>query len=216
MKVAPSILAADFTKLSEEIKKTEDAGADLLHLDVMDGVFVPNITFGPMIVETVNRIASLPLDVHLMIVEPEKYIKQFIKAGADWISFHIEATKKIKDCIDMIKSGSCSAGLAISPPTPWQEIKDFLSSIDFVLIMTVNPGFYGQDFMAEVVPKIEEVRKYIDRNKLSCVIEVDGGVNSKNAVILRNAGVNIAVAGASVYKSADYKAVINKIKCSKD
>lgn len=216
MKVAPSILAADFTILAEEITRTEQAGADLLHLDVMDGIFVPNITFGPVIVEAVNRVAKLPLDAHLMIVEPEKYIERFMESGADWISFHAEATKNIVECIKLIRSGSCKVGLAISPPTPWQGIIEFISEIDFILIMTVNPGFYGQDFIAEVVPKIKEVREHIVKEKLPCLIEVDGGINAQNARIVCDAGVDVAVAGAAVYKTSDYKTAIKEIRCLKD
>ncbi len=214
MKVAPSILAADFTRLPEEIRKTEEAGADLIHLDIMDGVFVPNITFGPMIVEAINRITGMPLDAHLMIIEPEKYIERFIEAGADWISFHADATDRASDCIQMIKSKACRPGLAISPSTPWQEIEEYAPIIDFVLIMTVNPGFYGQSFLAEVMPTIKEAREYIDRKRLSCRIEVDGGVNPENAKLLADAGVDIVVAGASVYKSVDYRDAIQKMKCS--
>ncbi len=216
MKVAPSIIAADFTIIKEEIKRVEDAGADLLHLDIMDGVFVPNLTFGPMIVDAINRMTDLTLDTHLMIIKPENYIERFIDAGADWISFHIEATRAPELCIKQIKSHKKKVGLAISPPTPFQNIYKYLEKIDFVLIMTVNPGFYGQKLIPDVLTRIEQLKDFINKKKLSCLIEVDGGININNVQKLDRAGADIVVAGAGVFKSSDYKSAIKGLKCLKD
>ncbi len=215
MKVAPSLIAADFSKFQEEIKKVEDAGADLLHLDIMDGVFVPNITFGPMIVEAINMISSIDLDAHLMIVKPENYLTQFMDAGADWISFHAEASEKIDECIKIIRARNKKVGLALSPPTPLKKVMQYLERLDYFLLMTVNPGFYGQKFITEILRKIEEVREWITRHGLDCLIQVDGGINGTNAAVVCQAGVDIVVAGAGIFKSADYTAAIEKLRCSK-
>jgi ribulose-phosphate 3-epimerase len=215
VKVAPSIIAAKFTEFQKEIKSVEIAGADLLHLDVMDGVFVPNITFGPMVVQAINELAQLELDAHLMITKPENYLKQFIEAGLDWMSFHCEATDRPEHCIKYIQGQNVKAGLAINPGTPFEAIKDYVEMLDYVLIMTVNPGFYGQKFMAEVLPKIEEAKNWITKHELHCLVEVDGGINNINAVQVCSAGADIVVAGAGIFKMPDYAKAIEELRCSK-
>jgi len=213
VKIAPSIIAADFTKLNKEIKAIEKAGADLVHLDIMDGVFVPNITFGPMLVEAINQMTELELDAHLMIVNPDKYFERFIECGADWISFHIETVKNPKKSIAFLKKRKCRAGIAINPETPLKKILPFIEYLDFLLIMTVRPGFYGQKFIPGVLKKIERARDFIDKNRLSCLIQVDGGINGENAEIVANAGADILVAGAGVFKTKDYKKAIENLRC---
>ncbi len=215
MKVAPSIIAAKFTEFQKEIKSVEIAGADLLHLDVMDGVFVPNITFGPMVVQAMNELTQLELDAHLMITKPENYLKQFIEAGLDWMSFHCEATDRPEYCIKYIQGQNVKAGLAINPGTPFGVIRDYVEILDYVLIMTVNPGFYGQKFMAEVLPKIEEAKNWITKHELRCLVEVDGGINNINAVQVSSAGADIVVAGAGIFKMPDYAKAIEELRCSK-
>ncbi|MGB9721302.1 MAG: ribulose-phosphate 3-epimerase [bacterium] len=215
MKIAPSIIAADFTKLKNEIEKIEKAGADLIHLDIMDGVFVPNITFGPMIVEAIYRMTDLELDAHLMIVNPEKYFARFIQAGALWISFHIETVTNVKKCIKIIKEKKCRAGIAVNPEISLRKILPFVKDLDFLLIMTVHPGFYGQKFIPEVLKKIEQARNFVDKNRLHCLIQVDGGINGENARIVKQAGADILVAGAGVFKTKDYKKAIENLRCSR-
>lgn len=216
MKVAPSIIAAKFTDFQHEITKVQTAGADLLHLDVMDGVFVPNITFGPMVVEAINELTQIELDAHLMIIKPENYLKQFIDAGLDWISFHCEATDKTEECIKYIEGRKVKAGLAINPGTRFETVRAYMEMLDYLLIMTVNPGFYGQKFMAEVLPKIEEAKNWLTGHQLHCLIEVDGGINDVNAAQVCNAGADIIVAGAGIFKAADYAKAIEGLRCSKD
>ncbi len=215
MKVAPSIIAADFTKLNLELKKIENAYADLVHLDIMDGVFVPNLTFGPMIVEAINAMTELELDAHLMIINPEKYLRQFIDAGCDWISFHTEATTKTNECIKLLKKEKKKVGLAINPETPFKRIIKFIDKLDFLLIMSVHPGFYGQKFIPETLKKIEQARNFINRHNYPCLIQVDGGINGGNAQLVFRAGADIIVAGAGVFKTRDYKKAIRQMKCLK-
>jgi len=215
VKVAPSVIAADFSKFQDEVKRIEEAGADLLHLDIMDGVFVPNITFGPMVVEAIDMITQMELDVHLMIVRPENYLAQFIDAGADWISFHAEASEKIDECLKTIRERGKKVGLAISPPTPFTKVRQYLERLDFLLIMTVNPGFYGQKLITDCLRKIEEAKEWIREHRLDCLIQVDGGIDCLNAPIVCEAGVDIVVAGAGVFKSDDYTRVIKELRCSK-
>ncbi len=214
MKIAPSIIAADFTKFSQEIRAVERAGADMIHLDIMDGLFVPNITFGPMIVQAIDNMTSLELDAHLMIIKPEKYFARFIETGADWISFHIETVSDVKTSIKFIKKNRCRAGIAINPETPLKRVFPYIEELDFLLIMTVHPGFYGQKFIPEVLKKIEKARALIDKNNLECLIQVDGGINGENARIVAQAGADILVAGAGVFKATDYKKAIKQLKCS--
>ncbi len=215
MKVAPSIIAAKFTDLQNEILNVEKAGADLLHLDVMDGVFVPNITFGPMVVEAINELAQLELDAHLMITKPENFLKEFIDAGLDWISFHCEATDKPRHCIEYIVGRKVKAGLAINPGTKFKAVRAYVEMLDYLLIMTVNPGFYGQKFMPDVLPKIEEAKKWITAHKFHCLVEVDGGINDVNATQVCSAGADIIVAGAGIFKTPDYAKAIEILRCSK-
>jgi ribulose-phosphate 3-epimerase len=215
VKVAPSVIAAKFTDFQNEIRNVEEAGADLLHLDVMDGVFVPNITFGPMVVEAINELTQLELDAHLMIIKPENYLKQFIGAGLDWISFHCEATDKTKDCIKYIEDRKVRAGLAINPGTKFEAVRAYVEMLDYLLIMTVNPGFYGQKFIPEVLPKIEKAKNWITEHKFHCLVEVDGGINDVNAAQVCNAGADIVVAGAGIFKATDYAKAIEGLRCSK-
>jgi ribulose-phosphate 3-epimerase len=215
VKVAPSIIAAKFSEFQREIAAVEGAGADLLHLDVMDGVFVPNITFGPMVVEAIKEISTVELDAHLMITKPEKYLTQFIDAGLDWVSFHLEATEKAEECIKYIQERGVKAGLAINPPTPLVEVKEYIERLEYLLIMTVNPGFYGQKFIDDVLRKIEEARDWITKRNLCCLIQVDGGINAANVLRVCQAGADIVVAGAGIFKTDDYAKAIEELRCSR-
>jgi ribulose-phosphate 3-epimerase len=181
----------------------------------MDGVFVPNLTFGPMVVEAVDRMTDLELDGHLMIVKPERYLETFLNAGLDWISFHAEAVEDAGHCIEVIKGRKKKVGLAISPGTPLDQITPFLERLDFLLIMTVNPGFYGQQFMHDILGKIREAKAWIVSHDLSCLIQVDGGINHENVQAVAAAGADIVVAGAGVFKNHDYKRAIEQLRCSK-
>jgi ribulose-phosphate 3-epimerase len=198
--LAPSILSANFANLERDIKEAESAGADLLHVDVMDGRFVPNITVGIPVVESIRKVTELPLDVHLMIVEPEKYIPDFIKAGADWVSFHYEAATHHHRIVTMIKELGAKAGIVLNPSTPVHLLEEILPFLDFVLIMSVNPGFGGQKFIETSVQKIRKLRKMIDEKELKVTIEVDGGIKVDNVEKVIKAGAEVIVAGSAVFR----------------
>ena len=210
--VAPSILSADFSKLGEEIKAVEMAGADWIHIDVMDGHFVPNLTIGPVVVKSIRKTTSVPFDVHLMISNPEKYIERFVDAGADILTVHIETVENPLEIINKIRDLGCKAGLTLNPDTPFKRISEFVSEVDLVLIMTVYPGFSGQKFKEEMIPKISEARKKIDSIRRDIYLEVDGGINDKTSILAKNAGADVLVAGNHVFKSKNYEKAISLLK----
>ena len=212
MKIAPSILSADFSNLQRDIELVEKGGADYIHVDVMDGQFVPNITFGPNIVQAIRPITKLPLDVHLMIVDPEKYIPAFAKAGADIITVHVEATPHIHRALQMMKDLGVKSGVVINPGTPITMIKHVLPIADQVLVMTVNPGFGGQSFIEETVEKIAELSELHEQNNWHYSIEVDGGIVPETAQICQKAGADVFVAGSYIYNSEDPVGQINQLK----
>lgn len=212
VKIAPSILSANFAKLGEEILDVERGGADYIHVDVMDGHFVPNITIGPLIVEAIRPITKLPLDVHLMIEKPDQYIEQFVKAGADIITVHVEACVHLHRTIQNIKSHGIKAGVVLNPATPVSTIEHIIDEIDMVLLMTVNPGFGGQKFIHSVVPKIKQVANMIKARNLSVEIEIDGGVDEQTAILCKEAGATVLVAGSAVYNKENRKEAIAKIR----
>ena len=212
LKVAPSILSADFARLGEEIKAVEAAGADLIHIDVMDGHFVPNITIGPLIVEAARRSTKLPLDVHLMITNPELYIADFAKAGADYLAVHAETAFHLHRLVQSIKEHKMKAAVSLNPATPLSSLDHILPDLDMVVIMSVNPGFGGQSFIPSAMDKIRSLRKRINELGLSIEIEVDGGVKPSNAAEVAAAGADIVVAGSAVYGTKDYAAAIKAIK----
>ena len=213
IKIAPSVLSADFAKMGEEIKSVEQAGADVIHLDVMDGVFVPNITFGIKMVADVRRITSLPLDCHLMIVHPEKYVKDFAKAGADYITVHYEACgENLKDTLLQLRENNVKCGLVINPDTPVEKIENLIPLCDMVLVMSVFPGFGGQKFIADVLDKCRAIRKIIDENNLDCLLEIDGGINADTAKSAREAGCDVLVAGSAVFGASDRVEAISAVR----
>jgi len=203
IKISPSILSADFSKLGNEIQDLEKAEADLIHIDVMDGHFVPNITIGPEVINKLRKYTSLPFDVHLMISPVNNFIKNFAEAGADIITIHPETTNNLADSIKKIKSFNKKAGVSLNPETPIEKVIPVLEQIDLVLIMSVNPGFGGQKFMEETLQKVKILRKEIDSKKLNVEIEIDGGINFKNAKMAKEAGVDILVSGTAVFKEND-------------
>lgn len=213
IKIAPSVLSADFAKMGEEIKSVEKAGADIIHLDVMDGVFVPNITFGIKMVADVRKTTSLSLDCHLMIVHPEKYVKDFAKAGADYITVHYEACgENLKDTLLLIRENNVKCGLVINPDTPVEKVENLIPLCDMVLVMSVFPGFGGQKFIADVLDKCRTIRKIIDENNLDCLLEIDGGINADTAKSAREAGCDVLVAGSAVFGASDRVAAISSVR----
>lgn len=212
IKIAPSILSADFSKLGEEIQDVERGGADWIHIDVMDGHFVPNITIGPLIVEAVRPVTKLPLDVHLMIEEPDQYIEQFAKAGADYITVHVEACRHLHRTIQLIRSHGVKPGVVLNPHTPIETIQHVLEDIDLVLFMTVNPGFGGQKFIPTVVPKVKQLSELIRERNLSIEIEIDGGITPETIGQCVEAGATVFVAGSAIYNQTDRPAAIQNIR----
>ena len=211
-RIAPSILSADFSRLGEEVKAVEACGVDLIHCDVMDGHFVPNITMGPMVIKALRRTTELPLDVHLMIEKPERYIKEFIEAGSNMLTIHIEATTHLQRHIQHIKEQGIKAGVSLNPSTPLDDLDFILSEVDFILIMTVNPGFGGQKFLRSMLPKIRRLREMIDQRHLSVDIEVDGGIGVDNIKDVAQAGAEIFVAGQAIFGSGDYRKTIKEMR----
>ncbi len=212
IKIAPSILSADFADLKSDIQLVEEAGADYLHIDIMDGHFVPNITIGPLVIKSIRKVSRLIFDVHLMIENPEIYIKDFIESGADLITVHAESTHHLHRTIQMIKKEGIKAGVALNPATPLSVIEDILGDLDLVLIMSVNPGFGGQKFIEGSIKKIVKLKELINLNGYKTLIQVDGGVNIDNISQLVSAGVDVVVAGSAIYNSKDIKETIRIMK----
>jgi ribulose-phosphate 3-epimerase len=212
IKIAPSILSANFIKLGEEIKAAEEAGVDMLHIDIMDGHFVPNITIGPFIVESIRQVTSLPLDVHLMIKEPDTYLRDFIKAGADYVTVHLEASVHLHRTVQLIKEAGVKAGVSLNPATPVWSLEDILPDIHLVLLMSVNPGFGGQKFIPQALDKIRILKKFIKEKGFTTLIEVDGGINIDNAKDVASAGADILVMGSAFFHSGNYKEIMKRVK----
>jgi ribulose-phosphate 3-epimerase len=212
IKIAPSILSADFSRLGEEIRDVEKAGADLIHVDVMDGHFVPNLTVGPFIVEAARKVTSLPLDVHLMIEYPERYIQEFARAGSDYIVVHVETCPHLHRTVQMIKELGKKAGVTLNPATPLSHVEVVLPDIDLLLVMSVNPGFSGQKFIPKVLDKVRQARKMIDQAGVPVELEVDGGVKVENARDLIEAGADILVSGSTIFESKDSHETIARLK----
>jgi len=213
VKIAPSILSADFSRLKDEIQAVEAAGADWLHVDVMDGHFVPNITIGPVVVEWVRKVTTIPVDVHLMITDPDKYAPEFINAGADWVSVHPETCRpNPRATLNKIRELGARPSLAVNPDVPLGNIEDYLTDIDMLLMMTVFPGFGGQAFIPDVLPKIEEARRLIDQKNLSILIEVDGGVKVDNIAQVVSAGGEVIVSGSGIFKTPYYAETIRQMR----
>ncbi|MGM0452740.1 MAG: ribulose-phosphate 3-epimerase [Thermodesulfobacteriota bacterium] len=210
--IAPSILSADFSRLGEEVRTVADAGADWIHIDVMDGHFVPNITIGPMIAAAVNRVTDLPLDVHLMIENPDRYIADFAAAGADLISVHVETCPHLNRTVDLIRHCGARPGVVLNPATPVDALAWVIEYVDFVLLMSVNPGFGGQSFIRNSLEKIRKTWEMIDQRKPDTLIQVDGGVNADTIAEISGAGADAFVAGSAIFKSADYRATIADLK----
>ncbi|MXW04986.1 MAG: ribulose-phosphate 3-epimerase [Gemmatimonadetes bacterium] len=203
IQIAPSILSADFTRLADEVRAVERAGADRIHIDVMDGRFVPNISMGPFIVEAIDSLTELPLEAHLMIEEPDRYIDVFMEAGADVIIVHQENTAHLHRVVQSVRERGKQAGVALNPATPAQALDGIIDELDLVLVMSVNPGFSGQRFIASVLPKIREIRRTLSDRKIACDLEVDGGVNADTAPAVASAGANVLVAATAVFKHPD-------------
>ena len=212
VRIAPSILSADFARLGEEVRAVEQAGADWIHVDVMDGRFVPNITIGPLVVEAVRRSTSLPLDVHLMIVEPERYVADFVKAGASTVGVQVEATPHLHRALAQIREAGARASAVLNPATPAEHVEPVLGELDQILLMTVNPGFGGQRFIESVLPKIERLRRWIEERGLDVTLEVDGGVAPGTIGRAARAGADVFVAGTAIFGAPDYAAAIAALR----
>ena len=213
LQIAPSILSADFSKLGAEIEEVASVGADWIHVDVMDGLFVPNITIGPLVVRAIRPLTSVPLDVHLMIAQPERYIPEFIEAGADMISFHVEATPHVQRALQMIKKARVRAAVALTPSTPLTVVEHILPDVDMILLMTVNPGFGGQSFIPQMVEKTQALRELLIHHRAEHIdIEVDGGITPETAKTISEAGANVLVAGSSVFGQKDRKQAIESLR----
>lgn len=212
IKIAPSILAADFGNLSLECKKIDKSNADWFHLDVMDGLFVPNISFGMPIVKSIRKMTKKPLDVHLMIIEPERYIDKFIEIGSDILTVHVEATSKMDNIIDKINHSGIKSGIAINPDTPISKLDDYISNVDLVCLMGVHAGFGGQKFISKTFNRLEELKNLINSKNSSALIEIDGGVNENNFEKLKNLGADVLVAGSYIFNSSNYNAAIDLLK----
>ena len=216
VKIAPSILSADFSRLKEEIHAVEAGGADWLHVDVMDGHYVPNITIGPVVVEWVRKVTRIPIDVHLMITDPDKYAPEFIKVGADWISVHPDTCPNPRATFDKIRALGAKPAVAVNPDVPLRKVVDYFTDIDMLLMMTVFPGFGGQPFIPEVLPKIEEARKIIDQRNLPVLIEVDGGIKVDNIARVVRAGGEVIVSGSGIFRTPDYAETIRQMRNAVD
>jgi len=214
--IAPSILSADFSRLGEEIRAIEEAGADWVHVDVMDGHFVPNITIGPLVVEAARKVTSMPLDVHLMIENADAYLDDFIGAGSDYLTVHAEACPHLQRTLSHIRQKGCKAGLSLNPATPITSMEHVLADLDLVLLMSVNPGFGGQSFIPQVLDKIREVRRRIDSLDQEVFLEVDGGIKVDNIGEVARAGIDVFVAGSAIFGSDDYAKTISKMRAKID
>ena len=212
LKIAPSILSADFSRLKDEIQRVEAAGADWLHIDVMDGHFVPNITVGPVVVESVRKVTKMPLDVHLMITDPDKYAPEFIKAGADWVSIHPNTTQNLSESLQKIRELGAKTAIAVNPDIGIENLEAYFSDVDMILMMTVFPGFAGQAFISDVLPKIEQVRNKIDKEELPILIEADGGIKADNINLVVRAGAKVIVSGSGIFKTSSYSDTIRRMR----
>lgn len=210
--IAPSILSADFSRLGEEVRAVSAAGADVIHVDVMDGHFVPNITIGPLVVKAVRQVTELPLDVHLMIENPDRYLEAFVSAGADWLTVHVEADRHLHRTIHRIKELGKKAGVVLNPATPLAMVEPVLEDVDLVMVMSVNPGFGGQSFIPSALARIRQLKEMIDGRGLEAGIEVDGGISPETLPLVAAAGANIFVAGSAIFGQTDYAAVISRMK----
>jgi len=212
MLIAPSILSCDYGKIAEELKKIEEGGADLVHVDVMDGHFVPNITLGAPVVKCIRRYSSLPFDVHLMISDPIDYIGDFASAGADSITIHLECNSDIDKTLSLIKEKGCKAAISVKPKTPAEEVFKWLDKVSMVLVMTVEPGFGGQGFMEDMMPKVEKIKAEIERRNLDVSIQVDGGISEKTVSLAAKSGADIFVSGSALFKANDFSLEVEKLK----